>query len=187
LLVPIILFLLGLPSKGPDASERAARIDVSRELSEEVAGSVGMIMLGSTALDKAVVVAALQEQGGNVIDLPRFRMLEDFAKDDFSRSEEGWKNKIVRVKGQFKPDPGSDRFFGLVRFRIQCCAADAVPLQVLIRSKESITGFKKNDWINVTGRVDFRKMDNNTWVTFLTVPGPRGVTLTDPDSNPYDR
>jgi uncharacterized membrane protein YcgQ (UPF0703/DUF1980 family) len=91
----------------------------------------------------------------------------------------------VKVRGQFAPGP-EPRLFSLARFRIQCCAADAVQYEVPVGCKEPITGIKRNDWIEVTGRIDFRlNPRNNSYYTIHLSPSRNGVAATNPDLNPY--
>ena len=57
--------------------------------------------------------------------------------------------------GQFVPDSRTDRVFSLARYKIQCCGADAVQLNVPIVCRDSVKEFSKEDWVRVTGRVEF--------------------------------
>ena len=99
-----------------------------------------------------------------------------------------YEGRTVRLKGQFSP--GQDkRTFSLVRLKIQCCAADAIPLNVVIRLDPQAHGdlsqFKPQDWVEVTGRVEYlKRKDRDDYVAVLNVPSPRDVTTTQPDS-PY--
>ena len=45
---------------------------------------------------------------------------------------------------------GGNQFFSLARFRIQCCSADAIRLNVPIFSAEPITNFEVSQWVQVT-------------------------------------
>jgi uncharacterized membrane protein YcgQ (UPF0703/DUF1980 family) len=92
------------------------------------------------------------------------------------------------VRGQFAPMQGSDQVFMLVRLKISCCANDAVQLNVPMVCRESIRDVKINDWVKVTGRVEFRETNGAFRTVVLVskasdVKGPKdGIT---PDTNPY--
>jgi PDZ domain len=97
--------------------------------------------------------------------------------------------KMVRLKGQFMPRR-TDKEFSLVRLKITCCAADVIPLNIVImmdpNSPKGITGIKPDQWVQVTGEIQFRKRkDKEEYVTVLMVPSPDAVRPTDPDPNPY--
>jgi hypothetical protein len=97
--------------------------------------------------------------------------------------------KIGRLKGQFFPG-NNDRTFSLARIKITCCAADAIPLNIVIMldpaSKEGIKNAKPQQWVQVTGEIQFRKRrDRDEYVTVLLVASPKDVRETDPDLNPY--
>jgi hypothetical protein len=184
LLVPIILFLLGLPNQGPKATAHDVAITgVSTEAAPAFAAVVGM---GPLPLPQLVVAAAAAGDAstGTVAGMD-FKSLETVAQDDFSRKE--WKGKMVRVVGQFGPmQTRNDHIFSLVRFRIQCCAADAVAFRIPVLSRESVAGIPANQWVDVTGRVEFqRKSDGGGYMTVLIVPRRQHIVLTNPDPNPY--
>jgi hypothetical protein len=100
-----------------------------------------------------------------------------------------FEGRTVRLVGQYAPG-NDDRTFGLVRFKMTCCAADAIQLNVVImldpNCKENLTGLNRNDWLQVTGRVQFRKRrDRDEYVTVLIVNSPKDVQQTKADDNPY--
>src|SRR5262249_36628011 len=94
-----------------------------------------------------------------------------------------YKDQLVKVRGQFSPSQ-SDRIFGLMRMKIQCCGADALPVKVEIISREPVTTFKQGAWIEVTGKVDFRRYGTG-YLTMLRVNGPGSVKPIAPDLDPY--
>jgi hypothetical protein len=106
------------------------------------------------------------------------------------QSREYYTGKTVRLKGQFRPGQ-NDRMFSLVRYKITCCAADAIPLNVVImldpQSKEGLGDVKALEWVEVTGRVDFRTRRDrpDEYLTVLTVASPSDITKAEPDLNPY--
>lgn len=68
-----------------------------------------------------------------------------------------FENQDVEVVGQFFPakrnNPEGDRF-SLIRMYVLCCAADARPVAIAIRSTKQ-EEFPDMSWIKVTGRVTF--------------------------------
>src|SRR5207302_8316773 len=87
---------------------------------------------------------------------------------------EQWKAKTIRVIGMYSPSPQSDREFRLVRFKLTCCVADAVQLNLPNVSRDSIRNIKPNSWVRVTGRVEFRKRLDDT-VPILVVSSSHSV------------
>ncbi len=93
--------------------------------------------------------------------------------------------KRVTVIGQFAPHGGSDRHFTLVRFRIQCCGADAISVKVPMVCKESLTGIPAGEWVTVTGKVAFQRKGPDSFFTTLQIGSRQDVVKSDPDPNPY--
>jgi uncharacterized repeat protein (TIGR03943 family) len=125
---------------------------------------------------------AVQEKKGDTLKL-EFKELERWAYNELQRDHfEGMKGTL---KGQFAPGK-NDKMFGLVRFKITCCAADVIPLNVVILSPESINHVKKDQWVEVTGRIEFRKKrDREEYIPVLQLQSRNDVQLTEPDFNPY--
>ncbi len=181
LLVPIILFLLGLPNKGPQAVAKSVHLDMTHELAA-YAGMVASAPMTEGQL--ASWLAALYLADGEATEVA-YKDLESFAGSETKRAE--MKGKTVRVRGQFSPSPGSEHFFSLVRFRIQCCGADAIRLDVPMMSREPLSAnsdLKMNAWVKVTGVVDFQTVGGHM-KTVLRVPDARALQKCDPDNNPY--
>jgi hypothetical protein len=109
-----------------------------------------------------------------------FKDLEALAYN--SEDQKKYKGKMVTVVGQFAPSPSSDKWFSLARYRIQCCAADAVQLNVGIYCKESVSNIPKSQWIKVTGRVEFRPNPSRpgTMMTVLIVYTRNSIKETSP-------
>ena len=55
----------------------------------------------------------------------------------------------VRLKGFVVHDPAAGDDFVLARFRISCCAADAIPVKIIVR--EGGPRPEENQWLEVTG------------------------------------
>jgi hypothetical protein len=178
LLIPILLFVLGLPNKGPQVRAATAQVDMTQE-------GIGYAMLiesGGDPLKQLTIAAALTAEGSGPPTALDFKTLEKASIEEEDRKY--WQGKRVGVKGQFAPSPNSDRVFSLVRFRIRCCAADAIPLNVPMIAKEPITGIKEGEWVEVTGRVEFQK-GRNGYQTLLRVPNRKAIAPSDPDPNPW--
>jgi hypothetical protein len=179
LLLPIMLYLLGLPNKGPAALTDGTDVDLTEEavMYASVVGSIG------DPFGQVMLAAASQAEHSGPAKRVDFKELEGFANTSSVR--EFWRGKRVQVLGQFAPSGTGDRFFTLVRFRMQCCAADAIPLRVPMYCKESLAGFQPNDWVLVTGRVEFQQDPSGRYMTRLKVNRRSDVKPHDPDNNFY--
>jgi hypothetical protein len=180
LLIPIMLFLLGLPSKGPALNANLGKIEV--DFTEEAMQAATFVSVGPSGWAQIVAVRASADQVDKEaipVDFKRLEIMSSSASD-----RDYWNGKTIKVKGQFMPQ--SDRVFHLVRLRIQCCAADAVQLNVPIIAKDSITDIQPESWVVVTGRVAFREVDGKT-TTSILVQSRRAVEKTSPDINPYEQ
>jgi hypothetical protein len=184
LLVPIILFLLGLPNKGPAARP----IEVKHlDMTHEAAGYAGMLTsIPDSPAHLVSWLAALYVNDETDAQEVSYKDLEGYAAlPDKQRDEK--RGKTFRVRGQYAPSPANDHIFTLVRFRIQCCAADAIPMQVPIVTREKLSSrsdLTVNEWVKVTGVLDFQKAGNKTF-TLLRVNNLRSIERCAPDSNPY--
>lgn len=183
LLIPIILFMLGLPNKPPKATAGAGADMLARQ---EAAGYVTLVAGGVDLWQTLLVTHVL---GGEAAESTSafpldFKTLESLAANPGAR--EDWKGKMIRVKGQYAPL--STRVFELVRYRIQCCAGDAVAYRVPVGCKEEVKDVKPNSWVEVTGRIDFRKRSptSDSYMTVLMAPSRAAVNdRIPPDLNPY--
>jgi uncharacterized repeat protein (TIGR03943 family) len=170
LLLPIVLYFLNLPNEGFSMLHSGRVID-------------------PTALDDGPGQPT-RDQGAdfNV----GFLELERAAYSPQQRMD--YEGKTVRIKGQFRPSPISARKFTLIRYKINCCAADAIPLNVVIESPEELEiATLQNQWVEVTGQVVFRKLrGKEEYVTALVLkdkdqrkPGEDVIKKVPPDLNPY--
>ena len=182
LLVPIVLFLLGLPNKGPQA--RAERVHV--DLTQEAAGYGGLI--ASAPVSEAQLLtylAAMYFSDNDSVDVLFKDLYETFPNDPELRKE--MKGKTVRVRGLFSPGLGSDRVFNLARFRIGCCGADAIRLNVPMVTRESLMNrpdLKANAWVKVTGVIDFQTGGGRS-ISVLRVLNLNSIQPCTPDPDPY--
>ena len=170
LMLPVVLFFLGLPNEGFRSLE-AADVKGLDQKKEQVAEKPFNPELG-------------------------FRELEGAAYSQERRDL--YEGKTVKLKGQFAPS-GNDRMFSLVRFKINCCAADAIPLSAVIMidpdAKEKLDPAQsQGHWVEVTGQVQFRTRQKNgreEWVTVIMVRPDKDHSLpslivpTPPDTRPF--
>jgi hypothetical protein len=178
LMIPILIFFLRLPSKPP----RATGIDLNLvgNPTEEAANISSLLAAGTAPLPQLVLTP--------IVLFPRvepvgFKELESLAADENDRKS--WAGRIVKVKGQFVPSTSNPNQFTLVRFKIQCCAADLIQLRVLILCGESVAEIPQEQWVSVTGRVDFVRM-GDSYITILKVPRrEKFIQAIQADFNPY--
>ena len=133
LMLPIVLFFLGLPNSG---------------------FSEGRFAIGKETVDPSAT--RLQDKGGKAVELG-FKELSNAALIPSARDELEGRTGILR--GQYSPK--SDKQFTLFRVKMNCCAADAIPLQVPIISPENLTRLKPQEWVEVEGQIQFRKVEGS--------------------------
>jgi hypothetical protein len=175
LLLPIVLYFLGLPNEG---------FSIGGQQSIEV-GQFDDVATAERS-------KGLEGFGGEL----SFRELEGAAYSPERRSL--YEGKTYKLKGQFAPS-GNDSMFTLVRFKINCCAADAVPVPAVIMidpsSKEKLdVAAYQGKWVEVTGQVQFRTRKlggREEWVTVVVVrpdekhPLSKLIEPTEPDRSPF--
>jgi hypothetical protein len=158
LLIPLTLFFLNLPSEvfGVDGIEHnLARWDLANNDFDENLKTTGEVNLGFKELEQAAYLPARQAE---------------------------LKGKTGVLKGQFMPGstPTTCR---LVRLKMTCCAADAIPLDVRIISKEPFTDLQAGQWVEVKGVIDFRSVKGADEVK--PVLQLLSITKIPPETNPY--
>ena len=202
LLLPIMLFLLGLPNKGPAVQGTNIPVDLTQEtracVTLVLGGALPLQQLTPVAILSSKVVIAEQDMikkewkfaptlsadSSALAETLGFKTLEGAARSQESRKE--WDNKWIIVKGQFAPNRGNDHQFTLVRFQIRCCGADAIPLKVPMVCKENVQSIKQGEWVNVTGRIRFQKNGgDDSYITVLLVPNLQAIAPTGPDPGFY--
>jgi hypothetical protein len=125
---------------------------------------------------------AVTDKSGDVIYLS-FKELEGWANNEDQR--QAFEGRIGTLKGQFTLGK-SPNTFGLVRFKMTCCAPDAIPLHVVIISPESVADFKAMSWVQVTGQIQFRKRkDREEYVPVLKLRSRNDIVPTDREEDPY--
>jgi uncharacterized membrane protein YcgQ (UPF0703/DUF1980 family) len=107
-----------------------------------------------------------------------------------------YEGKTIRLLGKYVAQD-SDHFT-LVRYTMNCCAADAIPLKALTildrsKSKEPLDSNRLNNkWVEVTGQVQFLKMrDGSSFVPAIIIQPTDTTKLTQlvkavpPPPNPF--
>jgi len=98
---------------------------------------------------------------------------------------ERFQGQTGRLKGQFLGGP-NNRTCSLVRIKMACCAADAIPLNVIVISPDPLLDFKDQDWVEVEGQIQFRKHGTrDEYVPVLQLKSRDKIRATDPPLNPY--
>jgi hypothetical protein len=75
----------------------------------------------------------------------------------FAEQRAAHEGKTGKLRGKFSP-LASDKEFTLFRVKMNCCAADAIPVGVRIISAENITRFTPGQWVEAEGQIQFHKV-----------------------------
>jgi len=177
LLLPVALFFLDLPQ--PQYS------------SAQTSGVVNADSVEDTGLKG--------EKGTEVDKNLGFLELERFALSPTTR--EGYAGKRVQLTGRYAGD--NDKRFTLVRYKMNCCAADAIPLNAVIvldnsqmpepsKAPRLDPAKLRNKWVRVEGVVQFlKRKGSEDYVTALIVAPtkdrPLGelIKVVPQDADPY--
>jgi hypothetical protein len=100
-----------------------------------------------------------------------YAKVEQAAKDPQARID--FDGKRTHLRGWFSApataDPQHLKEFKLIRFRINCCAIDAVPVNLVVRVRPDETSISAEDyqgkWVDLTGQLAFEQVLDN----FVTV------------------
>lgn len=137
--------------------------------------SVEKMDLKGIAMDKKV-------QSRGVLQNVGFQQLERAALDPNQRDL--FEGKQISLIGRFAGD--EPKRFSLTRYKMNCCAADAVPLNaiILIDPDPKVPGIdpkaKQNKWVKVTGLVAFiNRPGTGEFVTSIVIQPKEGETLDD--------
>ncbi len=122
-----------------------------------------------------------------------FQQLEQASLTEESR--ERYEGKTVRLTGQCLPR--DNKMCQLIRYKISCCAADAVPLGAVIMVDPNSTSRLDADrlrgqWVQVTGRVHFFQVPSTreyktAVILYPTAEQPMDelMKVVPPDPNPF--
>jgi uncharacterized repeat protein (TIGR03943 family) len=169
LLLPVVLYFLNLPNQGFTADAGGDPLQ-------------GMTLNAPTTLREK---GALGEVG--------FAELQQASLTESTR--EYYEGKTIALTGQYA-EYDSKRFT-LRRYKMACCAADAVPLNAVImvdpKSEAKIDPDKfRNQWVRVKGLVHFfQKPGGNEFVTALVLypskekPLGEFIEVIPPPTNPF--
>jgi len=157
LLLPVALFFMNLPSEAFSSTYNAAI-------------RIGDLDLPGQNADGADAPKKEVDETVGFLDLERASTTPD--------SRTVYAGKTVRLTGQFVGI--DDKSFSLTRYKLNCCAADAIALNsVILVDYSHLKGAKypkleplkyRNKWVQVTGTVQFLKRRNsNDYVTALIV------------------
>jgi uncharacterized membrane protein YcgQ (UPF0703/DUF1980 family) len=125
---------------------------------------------------------SVADKSGDVIHL-NFKELESWANNELQR--EAFEGRTGTLKGQFVLGK-TPNTFGLVRFKMTCCAADAIPLNVAIIAPESVADIKAMSWVEVTGQIQFRKRKNREeYLPVLKLRSRQDIAPTSREEDPY--
>src|SRR5262249_15199333 len=134
MLVPIVLGLLGLPD-GPVQSYTGEVADPGAARSKRTWSPAQVVRMYGTLASPSGYGLLL----GAVFFEPDQIVKSEYGEVTFKDLEAAtltpeqrkvWTGRAVQVIGQFKGD--SDRYFQLMRFKVNCCSADAIPLKSII-------------------------------------------------------
>ena len=155
LMVPLLLFVMGLPSNAGFSQENI-----------------------NNRLGKAVSIGEIQDvaaKSGDVLVLD-FSDLNMSAYDPGKR--EAFEGRKVRVEGQLKKV--SERDYELFRLKMTCCAADMIPLKARIKSDIVIpqSQFPDHQWVSVEGQLQFVEIpEKKMFLPVIRIGGKGGLGL----------
>lgn len=154
---PLLLFFIGIPNQGFSKEWVDKRLGQDEELG---------------------AVAAVADKGGGVIGYD-FAQLAAATHDPDKRKEiEG---RTVSIRGQFRPK--ADREFTLYKMKMNCCAADMIPLKARILTTFVPFGYKDGDWIQATGAVQFVEVPGkNQFVPVIRINSEKGIQPSQPEA-----
>jgi hypothetical protein len=132
--------------------------------------------------------AAISAKGGEVIN----GFLELGRASATPQARKNYEGRIARVIGQAVINADSRRF-GLVRYKISCCAADAVPLNMVVEVRDDDDNGKRfnaqtlqGKWVEVKGIIQFRTLrGTDEYVTVLVVKAEDVIPQAKTPTNPF--
>jgi hypothetical protein len=179
MLVPIVLGLLGLPDQpvqsytGEVADPGSARskrtwspAQIVRMYGTLASPSGYGLLLGAVFFEPDQIV---RSEYGEVT----FKDLEQATLTPEQRKV--WTGRAVQVIGKFAGD--NDRYFRMTRFKVNCCSADAIPLNaiIVVDYTENRDGPRldpkplSGQWVRVKGTVQFKESKKGTFDTMIVV------------------
>ncbi len=180
LLLPIALYLLDLPNRGFSQDYLLHRLPelenahlINQDAALTAAATVGSLGVVADGPWLALVNLAAR---ANADDKPYFIEFGELKQAAYvPQLRAALDGKTVKLLGQFVRG-GTDFTCSLVRIKMQCCAADAQPLNVVIISPEKLTNIKPMTWVEIEGTVQFRKRkDKNEYLPVLQIKGKEKI------------
>lgn len=93
-----------------------------------------------------------------------------------------YQGKEVNLNGFiFKPQILPEGYFLISRFVIRCCAADATPVGIIVKSADWELTYSENTWINLTGNFEIENFNNQENLIVI----PKKITLIEKPANIY--
>lgn len=175
MLVPIILFLLGLPNKLPEL--RAD--DITVDTTQEALDFAGLCAMSDQPLTSIIAAAVLHaEAAEETAPTVKVSSLEQAARSEAAREQ--WQGELVRVEGVVQPGR-IPRQFQILRYVRYCCSGDARPTSVAVLTRSPTPTYPREQWLAVTGRVGFRNSSSGI-VTVLEATTRNAVVPTLPQN-----
>lgn len=173
LFVPIIFYLLGLPARLPSVTvdePPQASIGADRALTILASGFNPSPQLAT--MTGAVILSDPFRTNGRTKSDSESVEFKQLQKASYTpQLREGYQDKLVKVVGQYYPSKSSN-VFTLVRIRVQCCSQDSQTLQAVMVSREPIEDISRQDWVEVVGRLEFRKKRQSdlSYTSYIFIP-----------------
>lgn len=155
LMVPIILFMLGLPNKAPSVSVPVGKVEVEELV--DAKGSAQLVSLAPDPFSQITFVGYQQHDAkgtGDVIDIAFRRLFDANGNGPDGKMLQG---KQVVLKGVCRKMPDNDKVAFVARFLRQCCSADAVQITIPVVSRQSLAAVQDGAWVVVHGKIDFQR------------------------------
>jgi hypothetical protein len=177
LLVPVFLFLLGLPNKPPRARAMPVEAVVAQDT---VMGYSRLVAESADPFDSMPLLIAFEHAGRpDNIKHPAFmRLLEAPYKSP--ELEGAW----VTASGFYMPGKGGgEHAFNLANFRIICCGNDVEQVNLVVNSRQSLKklAIPPRSCVRVTGKIEFHRPTR----VVLQITDLRYIAPTDPPEDPY--
>jgi hypothetical protein len=157
LLLPIMLFFLGIPRSDTNPlSFNNLYNDSKVSRSQDLPSLLDVWVYGKEPKvpDLDLDFGEMSKGKRGKVTHVEFKELAQAAADEASRGF--FEGRTVSLKGQFRPLQNK-RTFMLVRMKMTCCAADAIPLEAIITCPQEIRDVKSLEWVEVTGVVSFKQ------------------------------
>jgi uncharacterized membrane protein YcgQ (UPF0703/DUF1980 family) len=157
LLIPVTLYLLNMPNQAANPKQVHDEFQ-DNGLVQMASKDGGPVSVGFTELSQAAYIPAMRE------DL---------------------EGKRVVLRGQYVA--GSlPNVCTLARIKVTCCYADAMQLNVAIVAPSSLEQFQNNQWVEVKGQVQFRKLKNrDEYRPVLQLASLADISPIAAETNPY--